>query len=77
MLPNRPEEAADEPVRRPFREADPSTGPADAEKRGRRAFLIRREHHPEGGNDDIETCIGKRKSFRVCIAREGTSSDRG
>ena len=41
----------------------------DQREFGRGLFLIRREHHAEGGEDDIERAVGERKIFSVRFAK--------
>ena len=54
MLADGLEELADEAFRRPIGEADLAAWLADTNQFGRRALLVRREHHAKGRDDDIE-----------------------
>jgi hypothetical protein len=62
---HRLEKSADEAVRRPVRETDATTRPANANHLGRSPGLVRREHHAEGRHDDVEAGIVERQRLGI------------
>ena len=65
MLADGLEHLADEAFRRPVGEADAAAGAADAQHLGRRALLVRAEHHAEGREHGVERAVGEGQVLRV------------
>ena len=65
VLADRLEHLADEALRRPVGQTDLAARFADARQLARRLFLIRCEHHAEGGHHDVEGRVGERQVLGV------------
>ena len=63
--PDQLEELADEALGRPVGEPDPAARAHDAQQLGRGALLVRREHHAEGREHDVERRVGERELLGV------------
>ena len=62
------EHLADEAVRCPVRQADASAGPAHPQELGGGTILVRREHHAERRQHDVERGAGERQRLGVGLA---------